>query len=277
MLLLRALVAAVTTGFLVGCSNVPLKAGFVLEGKPTEGTEAPWHGRAMEGDVGALDCVEAIPFTLSRDPDWKSELRNESRTYETGNRLVPVERFVQRAVIYTHLGVRRLTALATLQQRGYYTLMPCGTVKTLLVGGEDVFLVSGDETRLLTLDGRVIWLARSQKPSLLTPDFRDQARSKFRHFTTFRRDEADGRAVLEALAAQFPLRAVVDGTRYSVTADFLQVATLTKGESGLDCLITNGALFVGTEPVTMVLSNAFSLPRNVKAAQGDCHRSERKE
>lgn len=277
--MLRNVTLFIASLLLTGCAGMSQNAGFVLEGKSSQGTEAPWHGRAIEGKFVTLSCVEAIPFVFSRHPDWKSEIRDESRMYESSGEMVPVERLVQRAVIYTQLGVRYLSAVRRMPPRGgYYVIMPCGMVKTLLIGGEDVFLVSNDETRLLTLDGRVVWLVKNQKPSALTADFREHVvRSKLRHFTTFRRDESDGLAELKALEEMFPLRAEVDGTVYAVTADFPKVATLTSGENGLDCFITKGALFLGSDPLSMLIPNTINLPRNVKAAQGDCHRVEKAE
>lgn len=261
--------------FLSGCAGLSKQAGFTLQGKPKEGTEAPWHNRAVTGDVAALSCVEAIPVLMPRQPAWQIEHTDVRRVYERDGQMIPAERLVQRAVLYTRLGVRQYVAVLDDEKQGYSILLSCGTAKLLLHGNESAFLVSSDETRLVTLDGRVIWLGKSQKPWNLPQDFLTEADSQPRVYTTFRRGELHGDELFRSLEAMFPIRAVVDGVLYSVTTDFPQVARLSTGERGLDCVVSEGRAPVsalGME-ATLIL-NLMALPSNISKGQGNCYRLE---
>lgn len=265
--------ALLVIALLAGCADLPKKAGFTLQGKPIEGTEAPWHNRAVVGDVKALQCVEVIPVLMSRDPAWQIEHQDIRRSYERDGTTVPIERLAQRAVLYTALGVRRYVALLDDDKRGYNILLSCGSAKLLLRGTETVFLVSGDESRLSTIDGRVIWLAKGQKPWNLPKDFLASVGSSPRAFTTFRRGEAHGDEFFRALERMFPVRAEVNGVVYSVSADFVQVSQLTAGEHGLDCGISKGTIPVSSLGITAtVFLNLVALSSNIRHGKGNCYR-----
>lgn len=296
---MRIITVLFLVALLSGCATFKKDIGFHMEPtNPEMNLQEPWTNVALRMDISTTDKLFIAPVKISFLSDrWNRELVDTARAYAkcvdreefrsilakkyhpiggSGQKIcpegqisvtIPLRRSVFRSVEYddaSGVAVAMYDAVVVPNTRMFFVIVPSGMTDAMR--NHNFLIISSDGRFAYTMTGEEVDL-----PGAITPlpkDFFLKKPSRIVQVIPVQRSDPYGEKILTDLGKRFPIKVAKYG--YSASAEYLDVALMTKGARGLDCGITKGSLALGpTLGLGAVISGGMTL---YHAGKEECFR-----